>query len=96
MIVRKQWRLNALDVTSLDIKFMVSLGCAVHVEPSESSELIGPDGKTYRYNATNPFVLVVSTCEKQESMLKLKFGDSIVLQQVVHTTHNIPTHLPFL
>jgi hypothetical protein len=96
MIVRKQWRLNLKETTALDIKFIVSLGCAVHVEPSESTELTGPDGKTYLYNATNPFVIVVSTCEKQESMLKLKFGDSLVLQQVVHTTPNIRTHLPFL
>ena len=95
MIVKKQWHLCEKDTTALDVKFIISLGCSVQVYAPEPAQITGPDGRLYYYYPTNAFVHIVSTCEKQESMLKLKFGDSLVLQQVVHTTPDSRTPFPF-
>ena len=94
MIVKKQWRLYKKDTTAIDIKFIVGLGCAVRVDEPEPAKLIGPDGKIYHYYPTNSTVYIVSTCEKQEMMLKLKFGDELIIQQV--TTLDSHTPFPFL
>ena len=94
MIVKKQWKLFKKDLTEYDVKFVVGLGCPIRIDDQEPIELIGPNGNRYQYRGTTSITYIISTNTKQEAMLKLKFGDDLKLQQVVHTTPDTRTPFP--
>lgn len=96
MIIRKTWRLYKPDATQIDARFIVGLGCAVEIITPEPIELIATDGSRWKVAKNSPQIEITTTCEKQEMMLKLKYGEELLLYQVFHTTPNTRTHIPGL
>ncbi len=94
MIKRKIWALHKLDATTVDATFLFGLGCEVEVVLPEPQTVTSADGKQWRYAVENPFIRITTTCDKQESMLKLKYGEELLLLQVYHTMATEWTPIP--
>ena len=39
------------------------------------------NGTRWQYQNENPYIKITTTCEKQEMMLKLKYGDALLLSE---------------
>jgi hypothetical protein len=96
MITKKLWTLSKPDATQSDSTFLFGLGCSIEVVVPEPIEFIAPTGSRWKFTYTpeNPYIKIETTCEKQEMMLKLKYGDELRLQQVYHTTPETITSFP--
>ena len=94
MITRKLWTLSKPDATHTDATFLFGLGCSIEVVIPEPIEFTAPTGTHWRYIPENPYIKIETTCEKQEMMLKLKYGDELRLQQVYRTTPDTLTSFP--
>lgn len=72
----KTWRYDGLP-DAHDVEYAESLGCKVVVHDKiHSKELVGPDGRLYRYLITGFYGLeFTTTTAVQESALLLKYGD---------------------
>lgn len=72
----KTWRYDGLP-DAHDVEYAESLGCKVVVHDKvNSADLVGPDGKHYRYVITGFYGLeFTTTTEEQEAALLLKYGD---------------------
>ena len=93
MKTKKIWALHKPDANEIDSVFLFGLGCTVEVILPEPYEIESMDGKRWKYTAQNPYIKIETTCEKQESMLQLKYGDRLVLMQVYHDI--LPTRTRF-
>jgi hypothetical protein len=93
MIIKKVWLLQRPNATDIDATFLFGLGCEVKVEIPEPLHFETVNGTRVQYCAELPTIKITTTCEKQEMMLKLKYGEELVLIQVVHTpsTHRFFT-----
>jgi hypothetical protein len=89
MIIKKLWTLSKPDATQSDATFLFGLGCEVKVVMPEWQDFITSNGTRWRYQNENPYIEIITTCEKQETMLKLKYGDNLVLEE---TTTFFPEH----
>lgn len=96
MIVRKTWRIYKPNATEIDARFIVGLGCAVEIIAPDPIELTATDGSRWKVANNYPQIEITTTCEKQEMMLKLKYGEDLLLQQVYHTTPYTRTPIPGL
>lgn len=94
MITRKIWALYKPDANEVDSIFLFGLGCKIEVVLPEPFDIESIDGKRWKYTASNPHIKIETTCEKQESMLQLKYGDSLVLMQVYHDILPTRTYFP--
>ena len=74
----KTWRYNGLP-SAHDVEYAESLGCKVVVRDRiQSEELVGPDGRVYRYVPQGFYGLeFTTTTAEQESALLLKYGDHL-------------------
>ncbi len=72
----KTWRYNGLP-NAHDVEYAESLGCKVVVcDKIHSEELVGPDGRIFRYVPPGFYGLeFITTTAVQESALLLKYGD---------------------
>ncbi len=93
MITRKMWALYKPDADKTDSIFLFGLDCKVEVVLPEPFDIESMDGKRWKYAASNPCIRIETTCEKQESMLQLKYGDKLVLMRVYHDI--LPTRTRF-
>jgi hypothetical protein len=94
MITKKIWILRKSNTTEIDATFLFGLDCNVEVVLPEPFEIESMDGKKWKYTASTPHIKIETTCEKQESMLKLKYGDELVLTQVCHDILPTRTYFP--
>ncbi len=94
MITKKIWILRKPDATHIDATFLIGLDCYVEVVLPDPIEVVSSDGKRWKYTQENPHIKIETTCEKQESMLKLKYGDELVLTQVCHDILPTRTYFP--
>jgi hypothetical protein len=85
MIVKKIWTLFKPNADRADVAFLSGLGCECEViipEPLQFEYM----GQKYKYNGVEwPTIKITTTCEKQEMMLKLKYGDDLQIKQIIHT-----------
>ena len=51
------------------------------------------NGTRWRYQNENPYIKITTTCEKQEMMLKLKYGDELVLSETTTSFSNEDFHM---
>lgn len=74
----KTWRYNGLP-NNHDVEYAVSLGCKVVVHDKvQTEEIIGPNGRAYRYPKRSFYGLeFTTTTAEQESALLLKYGDQL-------------------
>ena len=85
MIVKKIWVLDKPNATHVDATYIMSLGCEVEVIVPTPLEFTSPVGTQWHYMPENPRIEIITTCEKQESMLYLKYGDALHLKSKIHT-----------
>lgn len=85
MITKKIWTLVKPDADETDALFLTSLGCIIEVNISEPLQFSTHAG-TFQYNSGRmPTIEITTTCEKQESMLHLKYGDALRLKSKIHS-----------
>jgi hypothetical protein len=89
MITKKLWTMTKPDATQIDATFLFGLGCEVEVVMPEWQDYITSNGTRCRYINENPYIKIITTCEKQEMMLKLKYGDKLLLSE---TTASFPEY----
>ena len=94
MITKKVWMLRKQDANETDATFLFGLDCKVEVKIPEPFEIESLDGKRWNITREVPSIKIETTCEKQEMMLKLKYGEELVLIQVVHTPSHTRTVIP--
>jgi hypothetical protein len=46
------------------------------------------NGTRWQYQNENPYIKITTTCEKQEMMLKLKYGDALLLSETTKSFSN--------
>lgn len=83
MSTKKIWQLTATGFDQSDQILITGLGCSLEIVPNDPLEL-EYHGKTYRIQLQDPEILITTTCEKQESMLYLKYGDNLRLKTIIH------------
>ena len=76
----KTWGLYLENFTKIDYIWITGLGCALAIKNPEPENITLPSG-TRQYFKAAPEILITTTCEKQQSMLQLKYGDSIYLKE---------------
>ncbi len=96
MITRKIWALHRPDATVIDATFIIGLECHVEVVVPEPQVITATDGSQWHVAAGSPFIRITTTCDKQESMLKLKYGDDLRILQIFHTRPEETTPIPGL
>jgi hypothetical protein len=82
MTTIKTWILNKQDANQIDATFLFGLGCKVEVRIPEPVYFETSNGTRVQYCAEHPTVEITTTCEKQESMLKLKYSNNLYLLKV--------------
>lgn len=82
-VTKKLWIVRKTKFNESDIRVIQGLGCEFDLKLDESQEIYA-NGKVYRYVGSPPILTITTTCEKQESMLKLKYDDRLILMQVYH------------
>jgi len=88
MITQKLWTLSKPDATQIDATFLFGLGCEVEVVMPEWQDFETSNGTRWRYQNENPYIKIITTCEKQEMMLKLKYGDKLLLSATTKSFSN--------
>ena len=87
MNTEKVWELLTRPLDESDRVFLLGLECNFKLTETKK-EPLHVYGRTYEYQSPVPAKLLVSTTtEKQESLLKLKYGDELILHHVYHSTH---------
>ena len=84
MTHKKIWTLYKPKADYVDATYIMGLGCEAEVIMPEWQEFITSNGTQCRYINENPYIEITTTCEKQESMLYLKYGDELSLKMVIH------------
>lgn len=88
----KKWELFKPDADQSDADFLFGLDCKVNVSIPDP-EVFETHGKYYQYTSQKqPSIEIITTCEKQEMMLKLKYGDSIILKFVHYENQHLVSH----
>ena len=83
MVTKKFWSLTKPQADETDAIFLCGLGCIIEVDIPEPMTFTTHRG-TFQYNSGRlPTIKITTTCEKQESMLKLKYGDALHLDTTV-------------
>jgi hypothetical protein len=85
MITKTIWTLIKPDADDTDAIFLTGLGCAIQLHIPEPLEFSTLNGTQVRYTAESPTIEITTTCEKQVSMLKLKYGDALHRKSTLHT-----------
>jgi hypothetical protein len=93
MITRKIWHLPANNLTEADAIWLQGLKCRVEIQGGIPQDIVA-SGQTYRYVGLPPKLNIETTCEKQESMLQLKYGDELKLMMVYRTPSDTYTIIP--
>ena len=84
MTHKKIWTLNKPNADYADATYIMGLGCEVEVIVPEWQDFETSNGTRWRYQNENPYIEIKTTCEKQESMLYLKYGDELRLKTIIH------------
>lgn len=92
-ITKKIWTLNKYPLYQNDCIWITSLGCNLRFQPDDPEEIL-VNGRVYHYAGGPSRAIIETTCEKQESMLKLKYGDQLILNHVFHEMFNSSTVFP--
>lgn len=77
----KTWRLNVQPFEENDYKWITSIGCKLDIEPAKTEEITLPSGTRSRFVSEGPKITVETTCEKQQIMLQLRYGNSMWLYE---------------
>ena len=76
----KIWRLCTETFTKTDYIWITGLGCDLTIHNPEPETITLYSG-TRQYYKEAPWIEIITTCDKQQSMLQLKFGNSLYLKE---------------
>jgi hypothetical protein len=82
MSTKKIWILYKSNADQTDATFIFGLGCKVEVKIPKPLRIETMNGKQFHYQAEHTTIEITTTCEKQESMLKLKYSNNLYLLKV--------------
>ena len=85
MTHRKIWTLYKPNATYSDATYIMGLGCEVEVIMPKPVEFETSAGTRWYVQDEHPHIEIITTCEKQEMMLYLKYGDELHLKSIIHT-----------
>ena len=91
--MKKLWTLTKPDADHSDSVFLFGLGCEVKFVVPEWQDFVTSNGTHWRYQNENPYILITTACEKQEMMLKLKYGDKLLLSETTTSFSNEDFHM---
>jgi hypothetical protein len=92
MNTKKIWILYKSDVDQTDATFLFGLGCEVKVKVPEPVHFETLNGTRVQYRAEHTTIEITTTCEKQESMLKLKYSNNLYLLKVEYENFDMVSH----
>lgn len=92
-ITYKVWTIDVDSTVYGNIKFLTSIGIKATLM-QDDPKVIDWQGKSYRYAGRPSRVEFETTCEKQETMLKLLYGDKLLLMNVNVVTPYSICHTP--
>lgn len=84
MTHKKIWTLYKPDATHVDATYIMGLGCEVEVVMPEWQEFTFSGGFRGQFSSRDPYIKITTTCEKQETMLYLKYEDDLRLKTIIH------------
>jgi hypothetical protein len=84
MAHKKIWTLYKPNADYSDATYITSLGCEVEVIIPKPFEFETSAGTRWHVQNEHPHIEIITTCEKQESMLYLKYGDELRLKMIIH------------
>jgi hypothetical protein len=84
MTHKKIWTLRKPNATHVDATYIMGLGCEVEVIIPKSFDFETANGTRWHVQHEDPYIAIMTTCEKQESMLYLKYGDELQLKSIIH------------
>ena len=84
MTHKKIWTLYKPSADCSDATFITGLGCEVEVIIPKPIDFETLNGTRWRVQKEHPYIEITTTCEKQESMLYLKYGDELQLKSIIH------------
>ena len=93
MTSKKIWELHYPGADYSDATFIMSLGCEVEVIMPKWEYFVTVAGTQGQFLAENPHIEITTTCEKQESMLYLKYGNNLHLRFVHDEDINLAPHI---
>lgn len=79
VLITKTWVLLLNRLNDSDHLFLNGLGVEVITEELKSIKY--KNGKMFSESTTGHHIEVKTTCEKQENMLQLKYGESLLLRE---------------
>ena len=84
MTHKKIWTLYKPKADYADATYILGLGCAVEVIMPKPIAFETLNGTRWQVQNEHPHIEITTTCEKQESMLYLKYGDELRLKTIIH------------
>jgi hypothetical protein len=84
MTHKKIWTLYKPNADYSDATYIMGLGCEVEVIIPKPVEFETSAGTRWHVQNEHPHIEIITTCEKQESMLYLKYGDELQLKSIIH------------
>jgi hypothetical protein len=84
MTQEKVWELYKPDADYSDATYIMGLGCEVEVVMPKPMEFETSARTRWHVQNEHPHIEITTTCEKQESMLYLKYGDELRLKQIIY------------
>lgn len=83
MILReiKTWHLYKDPFTEIDYIWINGLNCSLTIHNPEPETITLASGTRQYYKAA-PWIEIETTSDKQQSMLQLKYGDSMYLKEI--------------
>jgi hypothetical protein len=92
MNIKKIWSLDKPDANQIDATFIFGLGCTVEVKIPEPEYFETANGTRVHYLAEHTTIEITTTCEKQESMLQLKYSNNLYLLKVEYEDFDMASH----
>lgn len=82
-VVKKIWTLRKTGFTTSDHLLIRGLDCEYQLY-QEDPCTFEAGGRLYKYAGLPPKMTIITTRTEQEDMLKLKYGEDLILEQVYH------------
>ena len=77
----KTWVLTKAHYDESDIRWLTSSGCEISIKESKAIE-VSYGSRMYYAGNQQPEVQIKTTCEKQETMLQLKYSNNLCLLRI--------------
>lgn len=90
----KTWRIDSpSDITTDDLKWLTKICFRIHYESNEVPVKLDYRGSQYTIQSRSPVLKCVTNNAKNETLLKLKFGDRLILESYVNVSSASLSHL---